>query len=186
MDVKELQHFTVTVLNAEAEGKKLPAREIDSMIVAARMRKTARKDMERLRRLAAQLQEYEKFQARFKEIAPLAHAFADSALLPVYRLSPQFSIQIDTIRFTIGQRPPHAELAPPDPAKVTVVVPPIHFPEKAQVLKEMALDLNELKIELGRIQMDMRLSDSLRVKAEKMRMEHQFKAEKLRNGVNNP
>ncbi len=171
VDPRELQSFAVTVLNLEAEGKKLEAEKISALIAEARRSKTAHFDQERMHRLAAQLHQYEEFQQRLKVIAPPSTPHpADSAMqIPHYRISPQFTIQIDTMRFVFGKT--LAIPVPPitDPEIVKVVVPPKDILARTKALAELSNELRDLKIEFGRIQVDIDMQDSLKALHDKLR-----------------
>lgn len=169
VDPRELQDFAVTVLNLEAEGKQLQADKIATLIAEARKRKSVHFDRERMHRLAAQLHQYEQFQQRLSVIAPPPpHPKDSESTAPRYRISPQFTIQVDTMRFVFANTsevpvPPSVE-AP----VVKVVTKEFGFPEHARALAELSKELRDLKIEFGRIQVDIGMEDSLRVVQEEI------------------
>jgi hypothetical protein len=183
VDPRELQNFAVTVLNLEAEGKKLQAEKIASMIAEARKRRAKQIDKERLHRLATQLREYEQFQFRFHELAPFApppsHPDSTAPRPPHYRLSPQFTVQIDTFHFafghvspapviSIGHVPPVPVLPFGDSAKIKIVLPPIEVQEKLKAIEELSRELRDLRIEFGKIQVEIN-TDSMLVDEERVR-----------------
>lgn len=163
VDPRELQSFAVTVLNLEAEGKKLEADKISALIAEARRSKTAHFDQERMNRLTAQLHQYEEFEQRLKLIAPAAPHPADAAMqIPHYRISPQFTIQIDTMRFVFAKTPVIPVPPTPDAPVVKVLVQPDDIVARTKALAELSRELRDLKIEFGRIQMNVDLADSVR------------------------
>jgi hypothetical protein len=170
VDPRELQSFAVTVLNLEAEGKKLRADKLATLIAEARRSKTAHFDQERMRRLAAQLHQYEQFEQKLKLIAPPApHPTNSEVQVPHYRISPQFTIQIDTMRLVFAKTP--AIPVPPiaDTTTVKVFVPPKGILARTKALAELSNELRDLKIEFGRIQMDIDMQDSLKALHDELR-----------------
>jgi hypothetical protein len=185
VDPRELQGFAVTVLNLEAEGKKLHADKLATLVAEARKKKTAYYDAQRMHRLASQLHQYEEFQYRLKQIAPAVPHPPDSAIVaPRYRISPQFTIQIDTMRFAFAGTP--AIPVPPSAGSkvVRVFTRTAEQVEAAQALAELSKELRDLKIEFGKIQVDINVQDSLRVVNEEIKQ----KIDELRNASpqNNP
>jgi len=170
VDPRELQSFAVTVLNLEAEGKKLEADKISALIAEARRSKTAHFDQERMHRLAAQLHQYEEFQQRLKVIAPAAPHPTDSEMqIPHYRISPQFTIQIDTMRFVFAKTPVIPVPPRADTTIVKVFVPPKDILARTKALAELSKELRDLKIEFGRIQLDIDMTDSLKALHDELR-----------------
>jgi hypothetical protein len=187
VDPEVLQDFAVTVLNAEAEGKKLPPRQIDSLIAAVRRSKVMHIETRRMERLASRLKEFEAFQYQFHELHPVIAATSDSSINPpVYRLSPQFTIRIDSARLAMGS----LASIPPTPSFsestiVNLVAPPGAPEEKAMAIRKLSEEMRDLKIEIGRIELDVQFADSMKKRVEKIQQRIQVEQEQQRQRAQN-
>jgi hypothetical protein len=158
------EHFegvAVAILNAEAEGRQLNGKEIDSLLTAEERK--ARKDTKRDQRdrkrewrdLGERLEAYKEFETRMKEMVPPEAIPPDlPPPRPLYRVSRNFVVEIDTA--AIAEMARHAEHFAARAPRVMVM----HHQE---ALKELTRELPALKFEMRRIEMEMRQNDSLQV-----------------------
>lgn len=181
---ERLQEFTTIVLNAQAEGQPLELAKIDSALVALHETEAlvaadnARQLTEerRLAEWAQRMHEFERFEKRWQTLVPdsnVSHAVHElRRVRPLYRLSKQFVVQIDSAAlanaigfayaFSSDSLPPHA---------IAGHVPPP--PHVRTIIRQLEGEQRELRVELhaGMFEEQMRRADSLRARAQEIARE---------------
>ncbi len=183
VDPEVLQDFAVTVLNAEAEGRKLSPHKIDSLITSVRRSKVMHVETRRMERLASRLKEFEAFQYQFHELHPVIAAASDSLVgPPMYKLSPQFTIRIDSARLAMGSLASIPAMPSfSDSTIVKIVVPPVAPEEKAMAIRKLSEEMRDLKIEFGRIEFDVQFADSMKKHVEKIKRQVEQERQRQRS-----
>jgi hypothetical protein len=160
---EQFEEVAVAILNAEAEGRQLRRYEVDSMLASIKQAEAARiKNKDRRREdliaMSERVQAFQEFEHHWKKIMPPPPP--DSAghpampPPPIYRISRNFVVEIDTAAITeiaVAHAEHFAERAP----KVLVMPP-------QEVFRELARELPALKFEMRKHKWQAHLADSVR------------------------
>ncbi len=183
---EQLQDFTTIVLNAQAEGQPLPIAEIDSALAALHQSEAQvavvdearqKEEEQRLEQWAQRMQEFERFEKRWHTIVPdsnLAQTVREvRRVRPLYRLSKQFVVQIDSaaLASAVGFAFALSEDSLSLRAMAGHPPPPPHF---RTLIRKLEGEHGKLRVEVhsGDFEQQRRWADSLRVHAEKLAREH--------------
>jgi hypothetical protein len=175
---EHLETFAVTVLNAEAEGKHLEPKQIDSLLAAMRHGEARqRANEEKLRKLGERVQAYRRFEDHWKKmIPPRAPAMPEARFhRPLYRIAPNFVVQIDSSAI--------AELAAVKAEEFAMHLPPavaVEIPEVHHIFEEITRTVPNLDIEIGEIKMHIQIADSMKKVIVRQKKEHWRMADSLR------
>lgn len=160
---EQFEGVAVAILNAEAEGRQLRLHEVDSMLASSKHAEAARAEDEAKRReeliaMSERVQAFQEFEHHWKKIMPPPppdsagpHAIAPP---PVYRISSNFVVEIDTAaiaEIAVAHAEHFAELAPQ-----VLVMPP------REVFRELTRELPALKFEMRKLRRQTHLADSVR------------------------
>ncbi len=179
IDDEQLQDFTTIVLNAEAEGRPLAVAKIDSALAALHQNEALRyvdearrvQDEARLEQWAQRMQEFEQFEKRWQTLVPDSNAVKQvhvmRRLRPLYRLSKQFVVQIDSaaLAHAIAVAPGVDSMHPA--ALAGHFPPPPHFRTLVRALEG---GQHGLRVELhtGEFERQWHWADSVRARARGM------------------
>ncbi|MGH7597357.1 MAG: hypothetical protein ACREOI_13475 [bacterium] len=161
---EQFEGVAVAILNAEAEGRKFQLHEVDSLLASVKQAEAARaedevKRHEELIAMSARVQAFQEFEHHWKKIMPPPPP--DSAgppgippRPPLYRISSNFVVEIDTAaitEITVKHAGHFAEQAPQ-----VLVMPP------REVFRELERELPALKFEMRKLKQQTFLADSMR------------------------
>lgn len=169
---EHVKDVAVMILNAEAEGKKLGAAQVDSILDSIReveiakveadieKEENANKRREELVALSESVQDFAKFEKEWQRMVPLP-PLVDSTLppparRPLYRVKPNFVVEIDTVAIA-DIAAAHAEAFAANAPQANVV----HSGEVNHSLRVLSRELPRLKIEMRRMQMHLQMADSV-------------------------
>ncbi len=170
---EQFEGVAVAILNAEAEGRKFQRHEVDSLLASIKQADVARaedevKRHEKLIAMSERVQAFQEFEHHWKKIMPPPPP--DTAgpparpPRPVYRISSNFVVEIDTAaiaEIAVAHAEHFAEQAPQ-----VLVMPP------REVLRELTRELPALKFEMRKLKWQTEIADSVR-KAFEWSSEHQ-------------
>ena len=169
---ERFKDVAVMILNAEAEGKKFDRLQVDSLITAIREAERAKVEAEieqeenqaqrreGLIAFSESVEDFAKFEKEWHRMVPLPPP-VDSTLppparRPLYRVNPNFVVEIDTAaiaEIAIA----HAEAVAAHAPRAIVV----HPGEVNHSLRALSRELPRLKIEMRRMQMHLQIADSM-------------------------
>jgi hypothetical protein len=156
---ERVEAVAVTILNAEAEGKPLEEKQIDSLLAALRVTEAKqRANEEKLRALGERLQAYRHFEERWNRMMPenptVPHALPPR---PLFRVAPKVVVEIDSAALA-KVASEHAEhFATEFPSAVAVTGPDVNI-----IFKELSRELPALKVEMRKLEWHQQNPDSLK------------------------
>jgi len=170
---ERFKDVAVMILNAEAEGKKLDRSQVDSLMASIREaeRAKAEAEMEKeenqaqrredLIAFSESVEDFAKFEKEWQRMVPLPPPI-DSTLppparRPLYRVNPNFVVEIDTAAIA-EIAVAHAEAVAAHAPRAIIV----HPGEVNHSLRALSRELPRLKIEMRRMQMHLQMADSVR------------------------
>jgi hypothetical protein len=171
---EHLKGFAVTVLNAEAEGKKFNQEQVDSLLLSIREAEIAKAEAEiakeeskverreELIAISEQVQDFAKFEKEWNKMIPVP-PLPDSSLppppprRPLYRLNSNFVVEVDTAAIAEAVMEHAKVFAGKTPG--TIVVHPV---EVDRAVKDIARELPRLKIEMRQMKLHLQMADSIK------------------------
>lgn len=175
---KRVEAVAVTILNAEAEGRHLEEKQIDSLLTALRATEAKQRANERnLRALGERLQAYRHFEERWKRMMPESptalHAVPER---PMFRVAPNVVVEIDSAALA-KVAAEHAEhFAAEFPSAIAVAGPDVNI-----IFKELSRELPALKVEMRKLEWNQQNADSL--KKIMYRYQYQVEQQKRQNEI---
>lgn len=178
---ERLENFAAIVLNAEAEGQPLEVEAIDSALVALHDNEPVivvdevrrLEEEKRLEHFAKRMHEFERFEKRWQTI--VADTTAQLAQMvrvrPLYRLSKNFVVQIDTAALAQALTVHSVHIADSVLAAIPRHFPPPPPPHVEKLMRDLEGDMRDLRVEWrsGDFERQWHWADSLRARTKALR-----------------
>jgi hypothetical protein len=160
------EHFegvALAILNAEAEGRQLELREVDSLLASIKQARAVKAKGESRRReeliaLSERVQAFQEFEQQWKKIVPPPPTASTEPpappMRPWYHVAPQFTVEIDTAAM--------AEMAVTHAEHFAALAPKALQMPRHEIFRELARELPALKFEVRKIKWQAKIADSLR------------------------
>ncbi|MDZ7344094.1 MAG: hypothetical protein ONA90_06230 [candidate division KSB1 bacterium] len=164
---EHVETLAITILNAEAEGKSLEEKQIDSLLTALRVTAAKqRANAKKLRALGERLQAYRHFEERWHRIMPEAPAVPQvQPPPPIFRVAPNGVVVIDSAAFAKMAVEHAKHFAAQFPAAMVGGGPDVNI-----IFKEFSQEFPGLKVEMRKSQWYRQNPDSMK----KMIYQYQF------------
>ena len=157
---EQFEGVAVAILNAEAEGRKFRRHEVDSLLASIKQAEAARaedeaKRHEELIAMSERVRAFQEFEHHWKKIMPPPDSVEAPGIPPrppLYRISSNFVVQIDTAAI--------AEIAVRQAEHAAEQVPQVLVMPPREVFRELTRELPELKFEMRKLKWQVHLADS--------------------------